>query len=232
MSARRPMPADFAETSRQIVKHKLLAHYGCGATTLERWFAELRGDPIAPHKTVREMPADFAEHAHKTNLFLADRYKCTYRLIARWRAECGIVPAGLQVAVPLPADFADRATTHALPDLIDHYSRSEFVVRRWLRECGLKPLRTAAAKRQPVYRPRGAPIQMPKPVPNDGSRAALAAEFLRRWCPVHRCDAQGHYLADGFFWRHGSQVRTDDELIERATAKGWNPDAWREVRAA
>lgn len=50
----------------------------------------------------------------------------------------------------------------------------------------------------------------------DMSAAGQAADFLRKFGPVYRCDVRGRPLADGFFWRRGSAVLSDDELIERA----------------
>lgn len=67
------------------------------------------------------------------------------------------------------------------------------------------------------------------PTGGDGSLASRAADFLRPLCPVYRCDAVGNPLPDGAFWLRGRAVLTDDELIERARVRGWDPDAWRRV---
>ncbi len=133
--------------------------------------------------------------------------------------------------VETPKGFAEIVPLLTIEQLEERFGLKRGVIYRMCRENGLLPARKPM-KRRVSYRPWGAPPKALDPVNHDGSRAALAAEFLRRWAPVYRCDAEGHQLQDGFFWRHGRQVRTDDELIERATAKGWNPDAWREVRAA
>jgi len=66
----------------------------------------------------------------------------------------------------------------------------------------------------------------------DDSAAGRAAQYLQRWGEVIRCDDEGRPDPRGSFWRVYGRVRTDTEVIERAEAKGWRPDAWREVKAA
>lgn len=50
---------------------------------------------------------------------------------------------------------------------------------------------------------------------------AMAADFLRRFCPVSRCDAAGKYDPRGRYWRIGDAVLAEADIIARATRKGW-----------
>jgi hypothetical protein len=63
----------------------------------------------------------------------------------------------------------------------------------------------------------------------DVSRSGRAADHLRKFCHVFRCDAVGNPLPDGFYWCRGRAVLTDAELIERAVSLGWQEDAWKQV---
>jgi hypothetical protein len=53
------------------------------------------------------------------------------------------------------------------------------------------------------------------------SDATLAADFLRKFCPVTRCDAAGRFAHHGPHWRIGQLVLTESEIIARAARKGW-----------
>lgn len=62
-----------------------------------------------------------------------------------------------------------------------------------------------------------------------GLSAVDAADFLRRVAPILRCNPDGSLNPRGTHWRRGSAVLAAEDVIERALAKGWNPDAWRLV---
>lgn len=44
----------------------------------------------------------------------------------------------------------------------------------------------------------------------------IAAEYLRKYMPVHRCNECGGYMKKGLHWRAGSSVLTTEELIAKA----------------
>jgi hypothetical protein len=62
-----------------------------------------------------------------------------------------------------------------------------------------------------------------------GYDVEAAVDHLRRFGPVVRCTPAGGFDPKGRHWRRGSAVLTAAEIVERALAKGWTPDAWRRV---
>jgi hypothetical protein len=230
---RRPIPIDFAETAAAYPKYKLLGIYNVGPTTLARWFAEAGGKGPPPHDPYRKAPADFAEHAHETNIELARRYRAGASVLKRWRSELGVVVRDPHAQAPIPDGFGLVAPTMTRSQLSNHYQRSDPVIRRWLSECGAR-----ARKAAPESQARSIPTiggrkhgKIDRPHLNT-TRAGQAADFLRQFGPVIRCNAAGQYHQHGDHWRRGSTILCADEVIARAQRLGFNPDGWREVRAA
>lgn len=128
----------------------------------------------------------------------------------------------------IPDDFAVLWQTNSLMALGDHYGRAPATMSLWAKRLGLH-------RAQGQHLPKPEPVKKPEPKPalrlikpnafqtapvnkfqRDMSAAGQAADFLRKFGPVYRCDVLGRPLSDGFFWRRGNAVMTDDELIERA----------------
>jgi hypothetical protein len=141
-------------------------------------------------------------------------------------ARQGVPPAN---KAETPGDFSVVAPQITMKEARVRFGRSAETIRRWCAETGvrLKPSNHLVAgsstrKFSPVA-PR-AHVEI--------GEAGQAAEFLRRFGPVFRCDVDGRQLQDGFFWNRGGRtVLTDEELIERARRNGWDPDAWRRIAA-
>lgn len=149
----------------------------------------------------------------------------------------------------IPTDFAERAAQCSNNELMEHYGAALRTISRWRRISGVwsprlheRPARPAIVQSDAApVRKRVAPAARriksarrfcERIANHDGSRAAQAAEYLKRYGPVFRCDANGNFLLDGFFWRRGRAVLSAEEIVQRAEALGWNPDAWRQLGAA
>lgn len=175
-------------------------------------------------QTALPVPDDFAVHGPiERNPALAKRYQVSINLITRWRNETGVkaphTGGGIPLA-PMPDGFAVVAPTMTMRQMRLRFSRGPEVIQRWLNEAGVK------AK---VLRPGGylnGPVNV---VQRDMSHLGQAADFLRRWSPVYRCTEIGRADVKGEFWRRGSAVLTDAELVERAEERGFDPNAWRKV---
>jgi len=135
-----------------------------------------------------------------------------------------------------PADFAENWQKMSQRELVVLYSRSLRTIARWCDENNL-------------YRPKAYNIskprveKAPKPVkakkhakplkstylqtaapdrPHvDPTPAGQAAEFLRQFGPVIRCNERGQYDPAGNRWRRGAFLLTADEIIQRAQRNGW-----------
>lgn len=128
----------------------------------------------------------------------------------------------------IPADFAELWQTNSLLWLSAHFECSLSTAAGWAKLLGLVRARGAhiTARKVEAKPAKPAPLRLIKPnayqnapvnkFQRDMSAPGQAADFLRKFGPVYRCDVRGRPLSDGFFWRRGNAVMTDDELIERA----------------
>lgn len=245
----RAVPDDFLAVAATMRPHSLCKHYNCGPAVIRRWLDET-GAPEGPDKRLRtpEPPAaDFATLApgmtiSESKLF----WKRGETTLRRWEEDTGVRMLREGRLRPIPADFKTLHATMAIPELAKHYRTCKSVVRRWAGQAGVARrhgVRIRLAKSEPFV--RAAPEKKrPKPasasgagnrmapvdhVQRDMSRAGQAADYLRRYAPVTRCDEHGRYNPDGAYWRRGSTVLDAEAIVERAIWNGWMPDAWRMV---
>lgn len=117
---------------------------------------------------------------------------------------------------PAPPGFSSAAPHLTMKQLRERYRRSAYHINLWCAEKGVRPLHIGRMKALPPARAI------------EQSLAGRAVEeCLRRYGPVFRCDATGAALRDGFFWNRAGRVLSDDDVIARAEALGWDRDAWR-----
>lgn len=185
-------------------------------------------------KVMRPMPDDFPEVApgKSVNMLMAI-YSCGPGPVARWRKQAGILPSRPAANVKLPRrearavpdGFALVARGMTMKQLRERFGASEALVRRWCAEAGVEPRRAGYVHFRQAQ---------PRPLPGarDNSRAGMAAQYLQKFGPVFRCNAEGRLDPRGTHWNRGGRtVLTDDEIMERARSKGWDPDAWMEIAA-
>lgn len=169
-------------------------------------------------------PADFAIHApRESSKALMERYRRGTMMIAHWRRVTGIpaVHCGPPPR-PIPSDFAQIALNRTLVATALYYGVSRQITSRWARESGHKWQGAIAwaADRGPVAKPLDLRTM---------DDAARAADYLRRDCPVIRCNEAGKYEEQGDHYRIGRAVLTHPEIIARAERKGWQSDEWRRL---
>lgn len=236
-----PMPADFPAKMLELKLAELAKHYGRDYAVVLRWADEAGRPKMSTAHPERPVPDDFAEHAAtETNEQLIQRYRCGRKVLFRWRRETGIKAAprgkGGTAPLPIPDGFALSAPVHTLKDLRINYGRSAATILKWCAQLGVSPRRAAPTRQRTTSRGVMASTKMFNPtapaIRRDDSLAGRAADYLRRFGSVYRCDAQGNQLSDGFFWcRGGRFVLTDDEIIERALRNGFDPGAWERLVA-
>lgn len=192
----------------------------------------------------RPAPDDFATFAPgKTCLELEAHYRAAQKTIARWRRETGVRAATHKeraqgMVRQAPPQFANMAPTMTIAALSAHFRAGRARVRRWLAELDIEPGKRSYPSYVPHLRrasnrnPLGSLKTQDFGAHGDGSLAQRAVdECLRHYAPVYRCDEAGKQDCHGRFWRVGSAVLTDDEIVARAQRKGWDADAWRRVAA-
>lgn len=185
------------------------------------------------------MPADFAEHAFGRIKDLRKRYNARYELIVAWRAELGLTGAMVRKKVltgvgrrEIPEGFAEYRTATSLRATAKHFKMNLATARRMSAELGIKPKSTGVASLEPKTAPKPklarkamnstftqtAPIARPF---IDPTPAGQAAEFLRQFGPVIRCNEQRQYDPAGNYWLRGSFLLTAEDIIHRAERNGW-----------
>lgn len=233
---RRPMPEDFPQHAAVETGRALRIRYGVSHGLIERWIKESGVEPVRRPSVPLQRPAEFARFSGTMTVpQLAAKFGVGTSVAQRWRMELG---GKKRVSKAVPDDFEANWRRMSIRALAAHYRRQCMTVVEWARELGLNrkdaPLRVCKPKPAKVAKPRVVRIVKPtkettKPLkPNafqnvpvdrvqrDMSAAGQAADYLRRFGPVYRCDWRGLPLADGFFWRRGTAILTDQDLIERA----------------
>lgn len=216
------IPADLSERAQAMGITALTSYYNAARPTVIAWLASL--GISAKGRDGGAVPDDLAAQARAmTRIQLATHYQVGETTIRRWLAEIDITPLDPRT-MPAPEDFVEVAATMTRRELRDHYSRGAETIARWIRETGAKPL---------MPRPRSAPHYTRPPLryvrqPGHSNVAAIksnytaedhAADTLRRFGPVYRCDERGRPDLKGKRWRVGNVVLTGAELIARAGRK-------------
>lgn len=120
---------------------------------------------------------------------------------------------------PCPDDLLAVLRSQGSHGAARHYHASLSTVTRWRREMELK--RQARLKKGiGQSQPQGFQ-QRPLISNRDMSQAGQAADYLRRYGAVYRCDAVGKPNPKGTHWKRNFAVLTDDEIIARASRLGW-----------
>lgn len=223
-------------------------HYRAGNATIARWRKE--SGIIAKRnggKQAMGIPADFKERGVGImNRPLAEHYGVSLTTIGQWRRETNTPSTCSNKGVPrkirreLPEDFAHFGRLLGQGALKVHYGTGSDTIKRWRTESGVtysrppkpvreprpKRLKSQPFKRQPAKRSivsvMGRAHKTGFTIPPDTSIEGSAAQVLRALAPTYRCDKLGRQDRDGDFWRYGNALLTPDELLVRATAKGWS----------
>lgn len=167
----------------------------------------------------REVPDDFAAHAHKTNAELAAFFGARLEMVTRWRNETGLagscVSPNRPVKEPAPTDLRMRARLMTRRQLCEHYRKCSTTIDGWLKSinCRAKP----GASGNPTWSNLGG-LTKPHDA-RENSEAGRAAKFMQGFWPTYRCDLRGNLLADGAFWKCGREVMSDAALIVAADEK-------------
>lgn len=221
MSAKRPLPDDFATVANGRSKEWACQHYKAGNDTVSRWFeeaglkAQFKGTPPRP------IPDDFTAvfPTLKNQFEVCSHYRASEKVVRRWMNEAGLEPHQT-MGRPVPDDFASVAPDMSKAQLSDRYKVSYDVITRWLRMSNAKALeRTKVQHRTTRLVPTRGTGKPNLTITRAASIYDMAADELRRFGPVFRCDDKGKYKQAGDYWRMGWSILTPDELLERAARK-------------
>jgi len=161
---------------------------------------------------IRPIPDDFVatQSELKTSAKLAKHYRASTRTVYKWMRALGIVLIDPHRLRPLPSDFPTMARLLTKSALAAHYKTTPQVIARWFTETDLTPKDPRATRNiSQTWRPD-------IPGPRRETEHDLAAEYLRRFGPVSRCDERGRYRQAGDYYLVGNTVHTKDELLARA----------------
>jgi transposase len=144
-----------------------------------------------------------------------------------WKSSSGTPRVAIY---QIPDDFAEQFRNHTRLELRKMYGRSNTTITAWVNRLGLEKkryngVRATPAKHLPrthnAWRPSLTGRQPVDRAHRDETPAGQAADYLRRFGPVIRCNAQGRYDQHGDHWLRGSTLLTADEVIDRAVRNGW-----------
>ena len=121
-----------------------------------------------------------------------------------------------------PCDFMDVLHRLGSQGAAKHFNASLSTVTRWRREAGMalheRARRGRVGGHQPFVKSASLVVRGPQ---RDVTLPGQAADFLRQFGSVHRCDEKGKPNAKGKFWRRNFSVLSDEEIMARAERLGW-----------
>jgi hypothetical protein len=122
---------------------------------------------------------------------------------------------------PLPANWEALCAEHTAAEITRLLGVGFKVVKRWMKETEIEPRPYDRKGVVPVNRKPQAIRQMGVPhkaIIRDKPRSIWddAADVLRHYGPVYRCDEKGTADQKGRYWRAGMVILTPDDLLARA----------------
>ena len=179
------------------------------------------------------MPADVEQMlAELSDVEIARQTGASRKTVGNWRERLGVprnpLVKGGSYAAPVPEGFEELQAGKSIKELARILKASPHTVRRWLRATGLYDGRVIECAPRQRHQLTRAPMKStfiqtatPDRPHIDRSPAGQAAEFLRRFGPVQRCNEQRQYDPAGNYWLRGGFRLNADEIIQRAERLGW-----------
>lgn len=119
-----------------------------------------------------------------------------------------------------PDDFLSVLHRLGSQGAAKHFNASLSTVTRWRREAGMA-LHERARRARSGGLPKQRGVLCSGLLQRDVSLPGQAADFLRQFGSVHRCDVTGKPNTKGKFWRRNFSVLSDEEIMSRAARLGW-----------
>lgn len=217
----RPMrqrPEGFDERAPHTPTRQLVREFRCDHGTAIRWLAEI--GIVREQTQAITMPEGFAEVAAIwTGARLQAEFDLSEHVVYRLRKRLGIKGRAVRGTAPAPEGFANAAHGTSIRALADRYGVSARQINRWRDAAGIARTHHSHPSRV------GFKVQPPAA----HSTEEMAANHLRRMCPVYRCRDDGRPDQRGSYWRYGRLVLTPAEIVARAQRKGFDPDAWQRI---
>lgn len=222
------LPADFLARAAEMNNRQLGSHYRVGAPCINLWRKQ---SGIHTARRKRPIPADFAEYAPNLTVnACCERWVATHDTVKRWLSEAGI--RRFTVAQGnIPADFRECAG-QPTSDLAEKYGVAASTIIKWRARLGIPhpPSRRqqTPTRRVPASKPvraKGRPLPMVTVPQIEGSCAAMAAQFLRRfYAPVVKSEVIGK--EKGKYLVGGKGLIEIHDLLALAEARGWDARSW------
>jgi hypothetical protein len=205
----RPVPDDFAEHMGEPLTD-LRKRYATGGGTILRWLAKC-GTPRPENKRGPRMNTQTHERIRQA---IADGLTTKQAAELIGYSVCAITRAARKHGLGTWAKTI-------IPGEVTYRERvaSEKRERALARKVGriVAPAKAQTPKSGRIWAAnRGHERIVTQRYDRDTSPDGEAADYLRRFGPVYRCNSVGRPDIAGKFWRRGSAVLTSAELIERA----------------
>jgi len=169
----------------------------------------------------RAIPDDFSAIAPTIPRDTAQkRWKCGAGTLARWYREASVIPSNQRRnRAELSAEEVALVTGMGIMEAARALGINRDTASKMMRRAGLVRDTPPAEKKAKVRAVKFAkPIGTWKPTPvdyvRDMSTVGQAVDELRKLGPIYR---------KGDKWLRGNTLLTDEEIMERAMARGWKP---------
>jgi predicted DNA-binding protein (UPF0251 family) len=175
---------------------------------------------------LKPVPDDFVEKAGSMTGKDAQAYwRCSKATASRWYKQTGIKPAPRKsTMIVIPQSELAKVEGMKIADAAKKLGVSVGVASRAMKNMprAARPkMARSTVSQKPANRratthnkPQGTPPAPINRYQRDMSLVGQAADFLRPLGPISR---------EGDKWRRGSTLLTSEEIIERASWKGWKP---------
>lgn len=208
----------FSADAKTMTREQLMAKYGITERTVNKWCLAT-GVRLTRHNGKKPAPEGFTDDAkHMSIRSLAAKYNLNQKTISRMIKALGIersVPIIPRKRREAPEGFADAAKTMTLRELAERFSMSTKVASRIIRQMGI--VRVPRPKTRTAN--KGWIMSIENRSDADQSPAHVAANYLRKFDPVLRCNEDGKINPSGKYWHIRGRVVTGDELMEMAESK-------------
>lgn len=161
----------------------------------------------------RPMPAEYPAMRAKHGIaYCTKHFGAGSRAVRRWEVELNGPPNPKMARNrPIPDDFDRVAPTLTRYGMVTRWATTYTTVDRWIAESGIRPAKAATFNKD--LRKRA----IPPPARN--TPCDIAAEYLRGFGPVSKCDSAGKFSLGGTHYRVGSRIVSRAELLTMAKEK-------------
>lgn len=224
----RKAPADFVEMRMKHSIPELMEIWGVSRRRIAQFTRETGFYKKAHASTLDGVRAQFIVDAGRMTVAdLSRKYGVAHKTARQWCKRVGITPPEYDRFVHAPEGFEEAARSMSLRALSDRFGISVKAIRRLIAELGIdrtqvKPvvaIRPSQVTKNSLVRSRRWIKAIESHNVTEQTADSIAADYLRAFEPVSRCNAKSEFDPHGEYWHIRGRRVTSDELMEMAESK-------------